>query len=398
MKRTAALIGLTALAACAPDDASRPGFPRTPRTPLEGAPYPYVAAEEVGLSSDDVWLFKERLYSRVVARHVIGSEMLVVRDGKIVLHQAMGWADRDELVPLERNSIFRIASMTKPIVGTATLMLADEGRLDIDGAVASYLTSFANEYSGGITVRHLLTHRSGFVQGGEPPGYAAQPTLLDAVDLAGEQGPTFPPGDRFIYSNLNSESLGALIAAISGAPVERFLEERILAPLELADTHMRVDPGVPWVGRVVSSYRRWGAGRWERSWNPARPHEQAWFSPAGNLFGTAFDYARFLEVWMNLGSRDGTRLLAENTVAGALADPAASDTLRGRSRWYGLHWEIYAPPRATGELPVFGHRGATGTLGMAIPESGTIVVYLTNSRETDVVDEVIAMALELFRD
>jgi CubicO group peptidase (beta-lactamase class C family) len=392
------LLGLILLAACTPDDESRPGFPRTPRTPLAGAPYPYVAAEDAGLSSDDVWLFKERLYSRVVARHVIGSEILVVRDGKIVLHQAMGWADRDELIPLERNSIFRIASMTKPFAGMATLILADEGRIDIDAAVADYLPSFDNELSGGITVSQLLTHRSGFVQGGDPPGYAAEPTLLEAIELVGERGPTFPPGDRFIYSNLNSEALGAVVAKASGGSVERFLDERILAPLELDDTHTGFDPGVSWADRVASSYRRWGAGRWERWWNPARPHDRNWFSPAGDLFGTAFDYARFLQLWLDLGSVDGARLLAERTAVEALDDPAASDSLPARTRWYGMHWEIYAPPKAAGGLPVFGHRGATGTVGLAIPESRTIVVYLTNSSETDVVDEVIGTSLELFRD
>jgi len=125
-------LALAALAAtaCGPDDPSRPGSPRTARTPLEGAPFPYAeSAEEVGLSPDALWLFKERLYSRVVARHVVGAEILVLVDGGVVLHQAMGWADRDDLVPMERNSIFRLASMTKPLAGTATLMLVDEGLL-----------------------------------------------------------------------------------------------------------------------------------------------------------------------------------------------------------------------------------------------------------------------------
>jgi CubicO group peptidase (beta-lactamase class C family) len=101
------------LAACtSADDEGRPGFPRTPRTPIAGAPYPYASPDEVGLSDDRIWWFKERLYSRVVARRVVGAEILVVKDRRIVLHQAMGWADRERLIPLERNAIFRIGSMT----------------------------------------------------------------------------------------------------------------------------------------------------------------------------------------------------------------------------------------------------------------------------------------------
>ena len=396
MKRLAVTL-LLVVAGCGADDQPRPGFPRTPRTPLQESPYPYaVAAEDVGVSSDAIWLFKERLYSRVVARHVIGSEILVIVDGQIVLHQAMGWADRDELEPMERNSIFRLASMTKPLVGTAALLLAEEGRIALDSPVANYLESFDTEASRRVTVRQLLTHRSGFVQGGESPGYAGQSTLVDAVRMVGRQGPTFAPGEKFIYSDLNSEALGAVVATVSSMPVERFLEERILRPLDLTDTHTQFAPDADWAGRVPSSYRSWAGTSWERWWNPARPHETTWFSPAGDLFGTAFDYARFLQAWMD-GDEYGTgRLLKPATVREALADPVAADTAAPRTRWHGMQWEIYAPPTATGGLPAFGHRGAVGTLGMAIPRRNAIVIYLTNSSETEVVEEVIDAALEMF--
>ena len=399
--RRAALGSLALIAvlasACGADDASRPGSPRTARTPLEDAPFPYAeAAEDVGVSSDEIWLFKERLYSRVVARHVVGAEILVIVDGHIVLHQAMGWADRDDLVPMERNSIFRLASMTKPFGGTATLMLAEEGRIGLDEPVASYLPSFRDGSARSITVRHLLTQRSGFVQGGDPPGYEDQPTLVAAAGLVGEQGPTYDPGERFIYSNLNTEALGAVVAAISGMPVERFLEESILGPLGLSDTHTAFSPEANWAERVPSSYRSWGGTSWERWWNPSRPHETTWFSPAGDLFGSAFDYARFLQVWMNRGEYGSGRLLEATTVEEALADPTAADTLPARARWYGMHWEIYRGPQTTGALPAFGHRGATGTLGMVIPHRKAIVIYLTNSNETEVVEEVIDAALEIF--
>jgi CubicO group peptidase (beta-lactamase class C family) len=245
-------------------------------------------------------------------------------------------------------------------------------------------------------VKELLTHRSGFVQSGEPPGYAAQPTLVDAVNLAATQGPAFGPGERFIYSNLNSDALGAVVATISSMPVERFFEERILEPLGLADTHTAFSPDADWANRVPSLYRSWGGTSWERWWNPARPHATTWFSPAGGLFGTAFDYARFLQVWIDGGAFGDERLLQPATVEAALADPIAADTMALRTRWYGMHWEIYARPPTTGGLPTFGHRGATGTLGMAIPHRNTIVIYLTNSGETEVVDEVINAALEIF--
>jgi len=111
-------------------------------------------------------------------------------------------------------------------------------------------------------------------------------------------------------------------------------------------------------------------------------------------------------MWLDGGMTAGGRLLDSATVARALADPApadtaaadaeAADTAPPRTRWYGMLWEIYAPPARPGELPVFGHRGSTGTVGLAIPARRAIVIYLTNSSENEVVDEVIDAALEMF--
>lgn len=387
---------VTLLASCTgEEDQGRPGFPRTPRTPIASAPFPYATPEEVGLTADRIWWFKERLYSRVLARHLVGAEVLVIKDRRIVLHQAMGWSDRERRIPLERNAIVRIASMSKPFAGTAILMLADEGTLALDDRVAVHLPSFDNERSDRITVRQLLTNRSGFVQGGHPPGYREQPTLRGAIDLLGEAGPTFPPGDRFIYSNLNTETLGALVEAVSGQPVDRFIESRILSPIAMEDTHTRFSPDSSWASRVASSYRRWGRAPWERYWSPMRGDEHAWFSPAGDLFSTAFDYARFLTLWMDGGQSGGRRLLDAATVSAALADPIGGPGAP-RSRYYAMQWEVYAPPSAPGALPVFGHRGATGTLGIAFPERDAIVLFLTQSQETDVVEEVLAASLEWF--
>jgi CubicO group peptidase (beta-lactamase class C family) len=386
----------TGLGGCQPEDASRPGSPRTTRTPLDGSPFPYTSPEEVGLSSEAIWLFKERLYSRVVARHVVGSEVLVIVDGRIVLHQAMGWADREEQIPLERNAVFRLASMTKPVVGTAALELVDAGRLDLAAPVARYLPGFADPESRSVTVHQLLTNRSGFAQGEEPPEYDNQASLEEAVRLLGERGPSFPPGESFIYSGLNADILGAVVASISGEPVESVVRDRVLRPLGMADTRTAFSVDAPWAGRVPSLYRSWGGTSWDRWWNPARPHEDGWFNPSSDLYGTAFDYARFLSMWMNEGRYPGGRLLHAGTVRRALADPAPADTLPDRHRWYGMLWEIYASPADSRALPVFGHRGSTGTVGLAIPARRAIVIYLTNSAENEVVDEVIDAALDLF--
>jgi CubicO group peptidase (beta-lactamase class C family) len=376
--------------ACSRDESSRPGFPRSQLTPPPDAVLPYSTPEAAGLDPQAVWRFKERLYSRVLARHLVGAEILVVRGGRVVLHQSMGWADIDREIPMRRNSIFRIASMTKPVTGTALLQLVESGRIGLDDRVAEHLASFDNRRSRTITIRQLLTHRSGFAQGAEPGGYERAESLRQAVDLLGAAGPDFGPGERFVYSDLNSDILGAVIESVSGEPVEQVLAREIFAPIGMRDTHTSFAPADAWADRVPSLYRSWSEGRWERHWNPLRPHEANWFSPAGGLYATASDYATFLEAII-----DG-ELIADTTIRLALEDPAPDARTTPYPRWYGMHWEVYAPPSAPGDLPAFGHRGATGTVGMVIPRSRTIIVYLTNSRENDVVDEVIEEALELF--
>jgi CubicO group peptidase (beta-lactamase class C family) len=107
------------------------------------------------------------------------------------------------------------------------------------------------------------------------------------------------------------------------------------------------------------------------------------------------DYAIFLAAWMRAAREGAGHFLDSSTVRRALADPLAADELP-RSRYYGMHWEIYAPPATVDGLPAFGHRGATGTVGMAIPEQDAIVVFLTNSQESEVVEEVIGLALDMF--
>ena len=393
---TAGLFTAGGIGGCQPEDASRPGSPRTARTPLDGAPFPYATPEEVGLSSEALWLFKERLYSRVVARHVVGSEILVIVDDRIVLHQAMGWADREERIPLERNAVFPFGSMGEPAVGTAALELVEAGRLDLDAPVARYLPAFAGQSSRSLTVRHLLTHRSGFAEGEEPPGYDDLASLLEAAQLAGEQGPALAPGQRVAYSRLNADIVGAAVASIAGEPIESVLEDRVLRPLGMSDTHTAYSIEAPWAGRVPSLYRSWGRRSWDRWWNPSRPHEDPWFNPSSDLYGTVFDYARFLSMWMDEGRYPGGRLLDRETVRRALDAPPRPDTLPEGRREYGMLWEIYAPPADPESLPVFGHRGSTGTVGLAIPARRAIVIYLSNSLENEVVDEVVDAALDMF--
>jgi CubicO group peptidase (beta-lactamase class C family) len=305
-----------------------------------------------------------------------------------VLHEASGWSDRQRRIPLQRNSIYRIRSMTKPFIGTAVLMLAEEERLSLDDTVATYIPSFDNEQSREITIHQLLTHTAGYVQGGFPPDYWNSPTLREAVDKIGQMGPPHPPGESFRYSDLSTATLGAVVAEITGGPVERFLESRIFDPLGMSDTHTFFAPDVPWAARMNSTYRR-VRGAWRKYWDNTKKQETPFFRASGGIYTTVFDYARFLTAWMDYGEYNGGRILSQASVVEALK--------RGRIADYGYHWSIFDDSTSPERLPVFGHGGSDGTLAIAYPSLDMIILFFTQSRGTSNINEFLAAVKDLFQ-
>lgn len=212
----------------------------------------------------------------------------------------------------------------------------------------------------------------------------------------GEAGPSHPPGSAFRYSDLNSATLGAMVAELTGAPVEQFLETRILKPLDMSDTFSRFTPDVPWASRMNSTYQ-WDGDSWEKYWDNTMKQEVPFFRASGGIYSTVFDYARFMTVWMDRGQVDGDRILAETTVVEALRRPEGPTTWDAHvlGKYYGLHWVIYAEPSSAGNLPAFGHGGSDGTVAIAIPERDVMVFYFTQSRHNDMMKEFVRVVREL---
>ncbi len=346
----------------------------TPQSTLEclgDAPYPCVAPAEVGLDAGVLQAFTDDLHEWVEDGQLVGAELLVIKSRQIAWHAAVGWSDRELERPLQRNSIYRIRSMTKPFVGAAILMLAEDGRLDLDDRVAAYLPSFDNERSGSITIRQLLAHGTGFEQTDFPPGYWNQPDLREAVKLVGETGPPNPPGEVYRYSDHNSATLGAIVAELTGAPVEESIRTRILDPLGLSDTHMHFAPDYAWAARMNSTYRLRGS-RLVKYWDNSRPQSRPWFRASGGIYSTVFDYARWLELWMDEGTLAGVRILSPETAGEALRP--------GYADGYGLHWELYRGSPEGAKLPAFGHGGSDGTIAIAYPHADAMILFFTQSR------------------
>ena len=310
------------------------------------------------------------------------------------MHEAFGQDDRDRERPLEKDTIFSIRSMTKPLAGAAAQMLIDDGELELADPVAEYLEAFDSERSRAVTVEHLLTHRSGLPM--MSPGalwsdYSSYSSVLEVADYWGEYGPRlFTPGERYAYADANVDTLGAVIEVAAGVPAEEFIERRLLDELGMGDTLPLLREGDPRVERVACKHAG-GRGRWSQYWRwSGRPYFSFPMYAQG-FYSTTSDYSRFLAMLMDGGVVDGTPLLSEAAVARMLT-PASETTMptgfAGLRAPYGQLMHLYTEGD---ELIAFGHSGSDGTYAWAWPERDLMVLYFTQSRGSSTMTRVEAV-------
>jgi CubicO group peptidase (beta-lactamase class C family) len=311
------------------------------------------------------------LYKQAVDKdHIRGAVLYVAERGQVVLHEAVGYRHFESRAPMQKDTLFRMASNTKPVVATAVMMLQEDGKLSIDDPVAKHLPSFDNNKSRGITIAQLLSHTSGFRI--EPIFYPFKPgeevSLQAAVAKFGAEGPKEKPGE-YSYSNAGYNTLGAVIEVVSGMPLEDFLRRRIYEPLGMSDTLNHADPGK--LDRMATVYRGRQRGEsvtFTKGWTPGDPPDYPMIRASGGMVSTAADYAKFLELFRQKGMFNGTRLLKADTVQ-AMITPRVKT---GETGSYGYGWMI-APGG------VFRHTGSDGTAAWVDPSREVIGIVFTQS-------------------
>ncbi|MEM9799005.1 MAG: serine hydrolase domain-containing protein, partial [Planctomycetota bacterium] len=228
--------------------------------------YPASSALEEGLSPIVLADLDELVQSFVDEGEVVGAELLVVKNGRTVLHGAYGWRDREAEVPMETGSVFCVRSMTKPLAGTALSMLLDERALDLDDPVAKYLPSFDVDGKRDITVEQVLTHTSGLPMSlliGRD--LSTLEGIQEVAALGAEAELVFPPGEGFHYSDQGADTITALVEVVSGMPAAEFVETRILEPLGMDESACVLSPDHPLRARACSKYTG-SPGEWKRYW------------------------------------------------------------------------------------------------------------------------------------
>jgi CubicO group peptidase (beta-lactamase class C family) len=337
---------------------------------------------------------------RLVARQdAAGVVALVARRGQIVALDTAGYADLEAKRPMRPSTIFRIASMSKPVTAVAVMLLVEEGRLKLNDPVGRYIPAFdsvrvvmtSTDAAGhkstklvpathGITIHDLLTHRSGLSYGfldtsavgaayrraGVVDGIAPTTgTIGDNIERLAHQPLLFEPGARWQYS-LAMDVLGRVIEVASGMPFDRFLRERLFAPLKMDDTDFYVPDekldrlAVPYTHqgdalRRFSDPERFNGGNLVMG-GPRWRGSRSYFSGGAGLFSTTGDYARFLQMLLNGGELDGVRLLSPKSVelmtSSATEDLGPSAIEPGAG--YGLGVAV---------VTNLGQRGALGSAG-----------------------------------
>ncbi len=309
-----------------------------------------------------------------IERHRLpGAVVAVVRQGKIAFHKAYGSRTLEPTAtPMTTDTIFDLASLTKPIAtATAIMILLEQGKLRLEDRVTQYLPEFGRNGKERVTIEQLLLHVSGLVADNSVNDY--QDGRAQALERICQLKPVVPPGSKFIYSDVGFIVLGELVERISGEPLDVFARTRIFEPLGLRDTGFRPDEAH--AARAAPTEQR--NGHWMRGEvHDPRAYRLGGVAGHAGLFSTADDLAVYAQMVLNQGVYGGRRILSPATIRLMTTPRPVPGGLRA------LGWDVqtsYSSNR--GELfPVgsFGHTGFTGTSIWIDPSSQTAVIFLSN--------------------
>jgi len=311
---------------------------------------PFAKPEDVGLSTQRLERLGAVLRADIGQGKIPGAVVLVARRGKVAYFESFGMRDKEAKAPMQKDAIFRIYSMTKPIVSVGIMLLNQEGKLFLTDPVSKYIpelsklkvcTEATNAQTGektcnetpalqGMTIQDLLRHSSGLTYGFfgnsvvkgmyTKTGVEVQDqTLPEMIIKLGKLPLAYPPGTTWDYSR-STDVLGRVIEVVSGLPLDRFVEERITQPLKMADTGFYVKPEKH--NRIAQGQKDPKTGKVYPLNDVTKPPKL--LSGGGGMVATTMDYARFLQMLLGGGQLDGTQLLNRKIIEYMTADHLGS--------------------------------------------------------------------------
>ena len=369
--------------------------------------------ENVGISSERINNLNSVLQNYVDDNSISGAVALVARKNKIVFFDAVGKSDIEKNKVMEKDAIFRIASQSKAIISVGVMILQEQGRLLISDELGDYIPEFKKtnveelNKEGGyeivdakrpITIRDLLTHTSGIGY-----GYGLSKDLWEEAKIQGwyfadrnepiletvKRIASLPfeahPGEKFVYG-YNTDILGAVIEVISGQSLETFLQNRILTPLGMNDTHFYLPKSK--VSRLATVYSSGDYGIVKAPVDGTMVSQGAYvkgprksFSGGAGFLSTALDYAKFLQMMLNGGKFDGKRIISRKSIELMTTDHLDQATFEWtKGTGFGLGFSVLTNLGLRGEygtLGEYGWGGAYHSTYWVDPKEELLVVYLT---------------------
>jgi CubicO group peptidase (beta-lactamase class C family) len=389
--------------------------------PLNAGSMMSAKPEDVGLSAERLKRATEVVQRSIDSRGVAGAVTLVARRGKIAYFEAQGLADIEANRPMARDSIFRLASMSKPITGVAVMMLVEEGQVRLSDPVSKFIPEFKHlnkvavakpgalppgggrGRAGGagsgaaeavafdvvsatreITIRDLLTHGSGLVSGGlgaaTAPTRTPTDTLATFIPKLASVPLDFQPGTLWRYSGqAGFDVLSRVVEIVSGQTFDVFLKQRIFDPLGMKDTAFVLSPDR--APRLALQYQRTETGLQRNTQNQSTT--TPYFSGAGGLMSTAEDYVQFGQMMLNGGELNGKRFVSPRTIE-LMTSNHTGDMVNGqfgrpaRGMGFGLSMQVVQDPVAA-DLAVskgaYGWAGGTGVSFWVEPQERIVSIF-----------------------
>ena len=324
-----------------------------------------------------------------------GAVVVVGQNGKVIYRKAFGHrALVPRVLPMNVHTIFDMASVTKVVATTTAVMqLMEQGKIVLSEPVSEYWPDFKANGKEAISVRELMTHYSGL-----PPDLELKPDWSGydiAMKMIVDVKPMVPPGTRFIYSDINFETLGELVRRVSGKPLDIYCSEHIFKPLGMKET--RFNPPATWRKRIApTQYQEGDKGKmlWGEVHDPTAYNMGGVAGHAG-LFSSADDLTIFAQMLLNGGSYKRARVVSPLTVEKMTSPQNPPDKMALR----GLGWDLDSPFASNrGELfevGSFGHTGFTGTDIWIDPVTKTYLIILTNRVHPDGKGDVVMMRTQI---
>ena len=339
---------------------------------------PEKVPESVGMDSTRLAVIDDLVAEGLSQNKMPGCVVVIGRREGIVFRKAYGFRQtQPEQIPMTLDTVFDLASLTKPIAtATSVMLLIQQGKLELNQTVASIIPEFAANGKDTITIRHLLTHTSGLIADNSISDYADGPNAafvnINALKLTAE------PGKEFIYSDVGFIELGRIVEVVSGQSLHEFTQAAIYAPLGMTETGYL--PGEALKARAAVTEERDG------HWMQGEVHDPRAFALGGiaghaGLFSTADDLARYAVMMLNQGQFEDVQILQPEVFT---LMTTAVDVPRGRR---ALGWDArtgYSSNR--GDLmssSAFGHGGFTGTGIWMDPQQNLFVLFLSNRVHPD---------------